>query len=193
LFIGLAERWLYADGPAGTERLINSLCYRWNRVKVEFHCIPGGERLSVSRPMKSLVARGNEVLPALHNRLADRRVQNEVALILGSIGDETSVPLLIDYFPTDVPEIVEGSIYDLDPDSVRLKYFCFTHALIELTGTRIGHSRWGSDCDPGNRARWQEWWAIHKKIFVLGGVMPKGTVYHNQHRPAPPIDVVIPR
>ena len=101
LCIGIALR-LNLGSQHRTERLIDSLSRPRNRAYIENHVIPGGEVLSFSRPMMELISLGDEARPALHRRLADPHVQNEVALVLGAIGDETTVPLLIDAFPTEV-------------------------------------------------------------------------------------------
>jgi HEAT repeat protein len=103
--------------------------------------------------MDRLIALGDEARPYLHRRLADEAVQNEVALALGDVGDEATVPLLIDAYPTaDVSG--ELGFSSLDASDTRLKIICFTRALNRLTGAAIGETRWGVDCDPGNRDRW---------------------------------------
>src|SRR5262249_29603662 len=88
----------------------------------------------------------------LHQKLNDPNIQNEVVLVLGAIGDRTTVPLLIESYPED-------DVRGKDADEARwMRTICFTFALTYLTGEPIGRSRWGADCNPKNRQLWREWW-----------------------------------
>lgn len=158
----------------GIEKLIERLSEPANKAEWSFSIVPGGEILKFSTPMKQLILLGEKARPALQKRLADQHIQNEVALVLGAIGDEMTVPALIDVYPTvDVREKMEKGNHKTDPEC--LKVVCMTFALTYLTGEPIGRSRWGTDYDPENRKRWQEWWGKSKDTFKVPTVKPNAT------------------
>jgi hypothetical protein len=155
-------------------RLIEQLAEPANKVEWSFSVVPGGEILRFSTPMKRLILLGGKARLLLEQHLGDPKIQNEVALVLGAIGDETTVPLLIDAYPTvDVRERMKQPGLTTDPD--RLKVVCLTFALTYLTGEPIGRSRWGTDCDPENLKRWQEWWDKSKDTFKVPKQKPNAT------------------
>jgi hypothetical protein len=139
--------------------------------KVQYHgtMIPGGEMLAFSQPMKELIRLGDRARPSLHQHLADESIQNEVVLVLGAVGDRATVPLLIEAYPEDDVRRLSSA------DPRWTKVVCFTFALTYLTGQPIGRSRWGADCDPGNRALWRRWWQVHGEAFSVPAEKPKAT------------------
>jgi hypothetical protein len=155
-------------------QLIERLAKPANKVEWSFSVVPGGEILKFSTPMKQLILLGEKARPLLQQRLGDPQIQNEVALVLGAIGDETTVPALIDVYPTvDVREMMKQGGSTSDPHC--LKVVCLTFALTYLTGQPIGRSRWGTDCEPENRKRWQEWWDKAKRTFKVPKEKPNAT------------------
>jgi hypothetical protein len=136
----------------GVDALIQQLYRAENKVQLLGSVIPGGELLDFSLPMKTLILRGETARRRLEQCLADPRIQNEVALILGAIGDERTVLRLIDAYP-------EGSARGRDSEDRdrQMQVVCLTYALTYLTVQPIGRSREGTDFDPGNRQRWKAW------------------------------------
>jgi hypothetical protein len=136
--------------------------------RIDWHgqtLIPGGEVIRFTPPMKQLIALGSRARPALHHILDDRRIQNEVVLILGAIGDEATVPLLIDRYPTA-----------LNPDDRdNTKMVCFSFALSYLTGQKIDRTRRGTIIDAGNARKWQDWWGAAKGTFRVPAAKPNAT------------------
>src|SRR5690349_5895281 len=80
-------------------RQVRALVRRLNDPKNKASChggfIPGGEMIEFSPPMLALMRLGPKAAPYLHPHLNDRGVRNEVALVLGAVGDKATVPLLI--------------------------------------------------------------------------------------------------
>jgi HEAT repeat protein len=168
--------------PTDIDTFIDQLSEPANKVKVVGHVVPGGEILKYSPPMEKLIALGDAAREPLHQRLGDARIQNEVVLILGAIGDDSTVPLLIDAYPDlDAPNEPADSLHT---DPVRLKLICFSHALTYLTHEGISRSRWGTDFRPGNREKWQDWWAKNHKVFWVTGESGRAT-YIPDNPPSP--------
>lgn len=166
--IRYTDDWLEAKGL--TERdvkgLIEQLDKPDNKVRVGAVIVPGGEMLEFSPPMKKLMILGEKARAPLQACLGDQRIQNEVALILGAIGDETTVPALIQVYP-------EGDLREAKQDGPEhLKGVCLTFALTYLTGQPIGRSREGADLEPGNGKLWKDWWAREGKTFKVPAKKP---------------------
>lgn len=149
--------------------LIEQLNEPANKVRVGFVIIPGGEMLEFSPPMKKLMMLADKAHDPLQARLGDQRIQNEVAVILGAIGNETTVPALIQVYP-------EGNLRKAKEGSPEyLKGVCLTFALTYLTGQPIGRSRWGADLKPENKKLWNDWWAKEGKTFKVPAEKPNAT------------------
>jgi HEAT repeat protein len=158
----------HEDQPADViASLIEQLGEPANKVEVVGHIVPGGEMLAYSPPMQRLIALGDAARAPLHRRLGDKRIQNEVVLILGAIGDDSTVPLLIDAYPDAAVPAEPAAV--THPDPIRLSHICFAHALTCLTHQSISRSRWGTDFSPANRKKWQDWWAKNRKVFWVTG------------------------
>ncbi len=169
--IRYTDDWLDSQGL--TERdvpgLIEQLKDPANKVRFLGAVVPGGEMLEFSPPMKKLMLLGAKARRPLQDRLGDERIQNEVALILGAIGDEMTVPALIHVYPTnDLRKAEFGS-----PEY--LKGVCLTFSLTYLTGQPIGRSRWGADLHPENKKLWEDWWAKVGKTFKVPAQKPNAT------------------
>src|SRR5260370_39059781 len=137
--------------PTEILELIEQLREPSNKARVVLYVVPGGEILAYSPPMYELIALGDAAREPLHQRIGDQQIQNEVVLILGAIGDDSTVPLLIDAYPDlDAPNELADSSH---PDSVRLKLICYSHALTYLTHEGITRSRSGTDFTPGNHKK----------------------------------------
>jgi len=153
-----------------TEKDVNSLVEQLkdstNKVEILAVIIPGGEWLEFSPPMKKLIILGEKARKPLQECLGDKEIQNEVALILGAIGDKTTVPALIDVYPEDDISKAEFNSSDY------MKGVCMTFALTYLTGQPIGRSRYGADREPGNKKLWKDWWAKEGKNFKVPATKP---------------------
>lgn len=148
--------------------LVEQLRKPGSKVKWALSVIPDGEILEFSAPMKKLLMLGEKARPRLEKCLADQRIQNEAALILGAIGDKTTVPALIDVYPLlDVREKMNSEKENMRVDPDCLKVVCMTYALTYLTGQPIGRSRYGADGRPENHKLWQAWWAKSKQSFKV--------------------------
>lgn len=134
--------------------------------------VPGGECLEFSSVMKLLILRGAEALPALEKLIDDPAIQNEIILILGAVGNERTIPLLIDRFPGDEVVYGEGKFAE---NPILVRRVCFTFALTYLTGTPIGRSRWGTDFGGGMQIQWRDWWAKSKGDFRVSARKPNHT------------------
>ena len=135
--------------------------------------IPGGEYIQFTQPMIDLIRLGENARPALESRIHDENISNEVALILGAIGKEETIPILIDAYPNQVCR-EEGARYgDDEYFSLRDKHICFTYSLTYLTGKPIGRGREGTIFQSASKQAWQAWWESCKKPFVLP--IPKPT------------------
>lgn len=157
---------------------INKLYDPANRVSCGPVVIPGGELLRFSQPMINLIEMGEDARKPLHALVNDTRIQNEVVVILGAIGDKTSVPLLIEAYPeTAVKKLPPREIQtpDFYRDPAMLKIICFTYALTYLTGVPIGRTRWGADLKPENRRLWREWWKREEGSFTPPAEKPNAT------------------
>jgi hypothetical protein len=86
-----------------------------------------------------LIALGDAAREPLHRRLGDERIQNEVVFILGAIGDDSTIPLLIDAYPDPALPKEPPGASRYDPG--RLKLICFSHALTYLTHQPVSRSR----------------------------------------------------
>jgi hypothetical protein len=126
---------------------------------------PGGEWIQFSRPMRMLMVIGAAARPPLHRLLNDDRIQNEVALILGAIGDETTVPLLINHYPRKLA----------DDDPYQTKMVCFSFALSYLTGQEIDRDREGTTLSEANARRWRAWWTGVGPTFRVPVKKPNAT------------------
>jgi hypothetical protein len=166
------QRTCVASCPAGSKAvkdLISQLYEPKNKVRYRFSIVPGGEILEFSAPVRTLIALGKNNRKLFHKLIEDPKIQNEIVLILGAVGDETTIPLLItahpetkaDFWPKDGP--------------LRLKLICFSFALTYLTGEPIGRSRIGYDFDTGNKRKWEEWWNKNKGTFVVPTKKPNAT------------------
>jgi hypothetical protein len=169
--IRYTDDWLEAKGL--TERdvkgLIEQLNDPANKVRVSGVIVPGGEMLHFSSPMRKLMILGEKARAPLQARLGDQRTQNEVALILGAIGNEATVPALIEAYP-------EGELRKPKSDSPEyLKGVCLTFALTYLTGQPIGRSRWGSDLQPENKKLWTDWWVKEGQTFKVPTKKPNAS------------------
>lgn len=123
-----------------------------------------GPFVVITPSMKWLIRRGTEAREALHARLDDPRIQNQVAVVLGAIGDATSARLLLERFPDD-PVVYYP---DVPTDTAAIRRTCFEMALTHLTGH---DPSWGVidvealGLDPeapvdrrSLRDRWRAWW-----------------------------------
>jgi len=150
--------------------LIESLRQPDNRAKVEIGVIPGGEILYFSPPVKKLMLLGEKARAPLERVIQDDQIQNEVVLILGVIGDERTVRLLIDLFPKST---FPGDVNWRDPQP--FKVVCWTFAVTYLTGQEIGRSREGTDFDREYKPVWEEWWKAHGTTFKVSPSKPNAT------------------
>jgi Carbohydrate family 9 binding domain-like len=169
--IRYTDDWLEAKGltDKDVKGLIEQLNDPASKVRVGAVIIPGGEMLSFSPPMRKLLILGEKARAQLQACLGDERIQNEVALILGAVGDETTVPALIQAYP-------EGDLRKAKSDSPEyLKGVCLTFALTYLTGQPIGRSREGADLQPENKKLWKDWWAKEGKTFKVPSEKPNAT------------------
>jgi hypothetical protein len=148
--------------------LIEQMRDPMNKVQYLFVTIPGGEVLQFSPPMKQLIRMGARARPALHRRISDKEIQNEVVLILGAIGDETTVPLLIESYPDQPADLAPS-----DPRFYTIVYYSF--ALPYLTCEPIGRSREGADLNPENKKLWQAWWKENAATFKVSAEKPNMT------------------
>jgi hypothetical protein len=157
-----------ARRSVAVEELIEELRRPENRVPAEYGCItPGGECLTFSAPLKALMFRGAAARAPLLARLDDPEIRNEVVLVLGAVGDESTVPELITRYP-------RGPLIWADRAS-SLTRVCFSYALCWLTGQPIDRSRSGTDWDANNAEKWQTWWAANRATFRVPPVKPYAT------------------
>lgn|GEM_PF-1649183 len=165
--------WLLdpSRGPPDAEALIAMLRVPANKAKVERSDMRGAPAVEYSWPMRQLIEVGDPARGPLHRRITDEAIQNEVVLVLGEIGDESTVALLIDAFPE---EVVSDTPFDYaNPDPAQLKVICFTRALNRLTRQYIGYTREGIEFEPGTRKKWQDWWAKSRKTFWVRDDSPR--------------------
>jgi len=146
--------------------LIEKLHQEQHRVRCNGAMIPGGEVMSFSAPMKQLILLGDKARPALEAALKDEAIQNEVVLILGAIGNEKTVPLLIELYPDSKSP---------SGDPIDFKLVCLAFALPYLTGQEIGRSRQGAETDQNYRPIWKEWWQKNGKDFKVSKTKPNAT------------------
>ena len=118
-----------------------------------------------SPSMKQLILLGAPARPQLHRLIDDKLIQNEVVLLLGAIGDESTVPLLINHYPTSL---------DRD-DHKQTKMVCFSFALSYLTGQQIDRTREGMTLDADNARLWREWWTRAGPTLRVPVEKPKGS------------------
>jgi HEAT repeat protein len=149
--------------PVDVDALIDQLNEASNKVRFVGYFESGSEILQFSQPMEQLVALGDTAREPLYRRLNEKPIQNEVVLILGAIGDESTVRRLIEAYP-EIDEL-HRCTEDLQADPDRFKVACFSCALVHLTQQSIGYNRWGADFTPWNRQKWQEWWNTYHKVF----------------------------
>jgi hypothetical protein len=166
---GLSER--------DVEGLIQQLKEPHNKVQFHGSMIPGGELLEFSAPMKKLIILGAKARAPLQKCLSDKEIQNEAALVLGAIGDESTVPILIDLYPDhDARKDAESMKGKPERDNPRvMMHVCMNFALAYLTGQSIGRSRTGADLKPENRKLWEEWWAKEKTNFKVPQTKPNAS------------------
>jgi hypothetical protein len=127
--------------------------------------VPGGELIGFSGPMRKLMMIGPTGREALHRRLDDRRIGGEVVLVLGAVGDETTVPLLIERYPERLDT----------EDSLQKRMVYFSFALSYLTGQALDRTREGTTLSEDNAGRWRAWWAEAGPTFRVPAVKPNAT------------------
>lgn len=142
------------------DSLIAELRKKDNRAQIGPTIIPGGEMILFSIPMKLLMMLGNSICDKIVPLLDDPELEFEAALILGAIGDVSTVRLLINHYP-EAPNPPTKNYNRLA--------IAYTNALCHLTGELIGRSRYGSDCDPKNKALWEKWWNTCPDAWRLSG------------------------
>jgi hypothetical protein len=147
-----------------TKNLIQQLHLPAGKVEYWGFMVPGGPVFRNSAPMRKLVEQGNAVQASLLPELKDSRIRNQVALILGQIGDKNAVPHLIEFLPTDESLTKEDSFSAL----------CLLHALGQFTGKRTGIERFGMRYTPDIRKRWQLWYESNKD-YLYSPSRPKPT------------------
>jgi HEAT repeat protein len=109
-----------------------------------------------SVPMKKLAEHGSAIQPRLLAHLKDRRIRNEIALILEQIGDHNALPGLIEVLPTGA---------QLTPEE-DFSSKCLVSALWRLTGIGLGMTRDGTlKYTPELRAQWQAWYNTNKDFL----------------------------
>ena len=86
-------------------------------------------------------------------------------MILGAIGDETTVPLLINHYPRKLA----------DDDPYQTKMVCFSFALSYLTGQEIDRDRKGTTLSEANARRWRAWWTGVGPTFRVPVKKPNAT------------------
>jgi hypothetical protein len=103
-----------------------------------------------SAPMQKLIEQGNEIQTRLLPELKNPRIRNEIAIILGKIGDQNALPQLIEVLPTKDNLTNEESFSTM----------CLLHALSRLTGGvgQGSHENYTPEC----RKRWQAWYDSYK-------------------------------
>jgi hypothetical protein len=163
-------------GDREIDQLIQQLYEDENKVRCMGISIPGGEFLIYSDPMRKLIALGAKARSRLQDCLADHRIQNEVALILGIIGDERTVPLLIECYPGLDDRRVGESPGTLEEAAAMLlttqkwarenhdRGSYLIHALRDLTGQWISTFRGCSMPAPGSGLEWKKWWTGDRKL-----------------------------
>ena len=117
--------------------------------------------ITFSWPMRMLILLGPAAREPLHRLLDDNEIQNEVVLVLGAIGDETTVPLLIDRYPRQ-----------LDPEKQRFKMVCFSFALAHRTGEVLDRDRTGTTICADNAGKWRTWWTKEGRTFRVPAEKP---------------------
>jgi hypothetical protein len=153
------------------EKLVQLLHEPENRVGWHGSVVPGGEMLDFSAPMKKLIILGDKARHRMEQCLADPRIENEAALVLGAIGNQRTITLLIDSYPETAVRAKARSF----GDAATAKAVYFTFALNYVTLQKIGFSRWGSDCNPENRKLWKDWWAHERDSFQIPKKKPHST------------------
>jgi hypothetical protein len=145
-----------AEPPGTVDDLIFQLQAPEGKVAF-FGCInPGGPVFMFSAPMKKLAERGSAIQYRLLPHLKDPRIRNEIALILGEVGDKKAVPNLIDALPT------KGQLTDDEQFST----LCILDSMWRLTGMQLGiSSKFQPKYTPEFRARWQAWYLANKPFF----------------------------
>ena len=167
--VGCMFSWIAANRHQALKRTylaIKKLYDPESHVFSEGGPTPGGETLVFSDPMIELISIGDFARVHLHDLIEDDRIQNEVVVVLGAMGDESTVPLLIAAYPDPPSGRLDSKRASLDDPEV-LKIVCFTHALTYLTCEPIGRSRLGSDLNPMNKQLWEDWWRRHKATFKV--------------------------
>lgn len=163
--------------PADVSVEIENLYVPANRAEWGPVVIPGGECVRFSQPMLRLMEMGEKARGELQKRINDRQIQNEVVVILGAIGDDTTIPLLIDAYPDyKITNIEHRALQDPDfSDPHVQKIMCFTYALTFLTGEPIGRTRLGADLKPENKRLWSDWWKRQGGKFKVPREKPNET------------------
>ncbi|MDB5339080.1 MAG: repeat protein [Planctomycetaceae bacterium] len=171
---GSRARRSSTSGKFNTDQEVNelivSLRANGNKALCLGRIVPGGERFQFSVPMIRLIRLRERARVVLQQYIKDPQIQNEVVLVLGAIGTDETVPLLIEAFPSrDNCALFETN------SELRRKTVCFTEALTYLTGVSIGRDRRGSTFDPANRMCWQRWWQINRGTFVVPTKKPSAS------------------
>lgn len=105
--------------------------------------------------MEKLEQKGNAIQASLLTHLKEAAIRDEVAYVLGRIGDKDAVPHLIECLPTD----------EKLTDEQQISTMCLLQALDRLTGKSTGLGRFGLEYEPKIGKQWQEWHAAHKDYF----------------------------
>src|SRR5262245_59053439 len=138
LWTALGSRFGAAQPDESTKGLVDQLRTPEGKMKYLFFIVPGGPIFKASPPMKKLLEKGNAVQASLLPCLKEAGIRDEVAYILGRVGDKDAVPHLIECLPTD-EKLTEDQ---------EVPTMCLLQALDYLTGKSTGMGRYGLQYGP---------------------------------------------
>jgi hypothetical protein len=115
--------------------------------------------------MKEIIATGPSAQDALIAALSNRKILDQVIILLGAIGDERAVPHIIN-------AMVPREDYQQVGDAIHIN-LCASLALTNITVADVIWHHGGGIPGPGPanpKQAWVDWWEKNEKTFTVKGI-----------------------
>jgi len=134
----------------------------WRGVKNR--CRPPCWDYALTDPMAKILQAGRSSQEVLLLHLSDPKIQDQIVLLLGGVGDERSIEPII-------ATMADAEQAKVEPEA-RRRNLIANLALTNLTVSEVIWHHGGGlihdNCPDDPKACWSQWWNEHKKSFQVG-------------------------